>query len=242
MKVLLVVLLCISPMSAFAFDVDDLIAHNLKHSWYAGKGISHGDSFEYFVCDWSTVQEERHGCYHIIMTFYAQLESYNGIRWVVQAETTSPQYNIHHIFLIDPETLQIETNHAAYGLARSVENTIFYLVQFASVHLPKNLQVGSVWGTVPSPIDIGSEMIITTQDVIDTDTYTFDVFLVQYGLFESSVFVVSPEMPFPISAVAYDPSYITSDPPIMFSFELLEYLPASKDSVTILDRIENTTG
>ena len=214
----------IAPLPVYAFGIDDIIEQNTKHAWYAGKGISPGDSFEYLVCDNTRHHIDEGGCHHMRLDFYIELESQNRDVWIVQANVTGDEGTGLHIFLIDSDTLQVSTDRATDALAGSLENTVFYLSQFTHSQLSKQLRVGSIWAEVPSTIELGSKLIVIAEDTIQIENGNIlNVFVLRYGLFESSIFTVSPDLPFPVSAVAYDPSYITSNPPVLFTFELLDY-------------------
>ena len=227
-------LLLVTPLPAYAFGADEIIAQYARNSWYAGEGITPGDSYEYLICD-ETQHNRDNVCRHMRLDFHIELESYNRNVWIVQANVTDNNGSSLHIFLIDSDTLQIRTDRATDSFADSLEHTVFYLAEFAHGHAPKQLRVGSVWGAVPSPIELGSEMVIVSRDTVEIENgNSLDVFVLRYGLFEHSVFAISPDLPFPVSAVAYDPSYIASNPPILFTYELLDYSVASPGPAGIL--------
>ena len=212
----LVILLCI-PTTVLAFDVDDLINHANRNSWYTGLNLSTSDSFQYNICDYTNHFKEP--CFVLQLDFVANLLSQNKTIWIVQAMTQ----NTSHIFLIDSESFDIDTIHDGQDTAESIHDTLFYFTQFANKQTPKQLRIGEIWGTIPTSINLRSDLVIVSQDSFGENDHTLDVFLLEYGLFESSIFMISREMPFPVAAVIYDPYSISSSPPMIFSFELLDF-------------------
>ena len=212
------------PLSASAIGIDEIMEHGNRDIWYTGKTLGPGDSFVYLICDNTSHRLHHLDCYQLRMDFYIELKSEKRNVWIVQAEFSDEHHTVPHIFLIDSDTLHVTADAAAGSLADSVENTLFYLAQFTTKYSPKQLELGEVWAEIPSTVQLGSELIVANRDVIEIDDgHTFDIHLVRYGLFESSIFAISPNLPFPAYAVAYNPYHITSDPPVLFSIELLEY-------------------
>ncbi len=225
-----VLIACVTP--AFAYDADDIVAYYLADMWHAGKSIIPGDFFTYHVCDSQSVVHE---CYQIRMDFYAELFSENRSYWIVQAEVTVDNAVAHYIFLLDSDTMKVHT-FAGRDVARSIEETIFYLAQFASPHSPKHLKIGAVWGDVSSSLYSGDKLVVSFEDNIELQNgNTLDVSAIQYGIFEQSTFMISQDVAFPITAIAYNPFWNTDDPPVMFTFELLDY------AGTTLNQADNST-
>ena len=260
-------LLPLMTLPVFAFDINDIVTEHTKNQWYTGKGIAPGDSFTYRICDY----HDRHlffdgpqnSCYQIRMDFYIQLESYTRDNiWVVQAEIILVDDNnnhndpFFHIFLIDPDTMQIKTyssnnNKLKSSYVESIEQTIFYLHKFASEQQPKHLHIGGNWGKILSRTNFGTDLIITSKDQITTsattiqNSTTMNVFVLEYGLFESSTFTISPDIAFPLTGTIHDPHWILPDPPLLFTFELIQYDSAASanhnDTLEQQDITTNTT-
>lgn len=208
---------------ADSFSREAVLEQFSRDSWYVGKGIIPGDFFSYAVCDFEHKFLEQTGsCYHVRMDFHIKLESQGRDVWVVQAEISDSENtnSIHrHIFLMDTETLDITTDHIGRDYAISLQKTIMYLAQFAHEQVPKPLIVGKTWGSVSSTLNVGSDLVVSSKEASDLG----NVFVLDFGLFEPSTFVISKDISFPISALIFDPHYPGIDPPILFTFEMLDH-------------------
>ena len=207
---------------AYAGGIDSFLEEYDRQMWYLGEDLVPGDYFVYDVCD--AVHFRDGSCYAIRLDFYAELLSPAGDTWVVQAEITdgSSHDTTYHIFLIDSDTMEIRTDHAGSAHARSVENTVFYLSQFASPYSEKNIGVGSVWGEVPSSLG-AAELHVASHDTAHVGDDILDVSILEYWVFRSSVFAVSESLGFPVSASVYDPRATLDDPSLAFAFTLSEF-------------------
>ena len=206
---------------AYAGGIDAFLEEYDRQTWYLGEDLVPGDYFVYDVCD--AVHFRDGSCYAIRLDFYAELLSPAGDTWVVQAEITDGGHNTaHHIFLIDSDTMRIRTDHVGSAHARSVENTIFYLSQFAPPYGQKSLGVGSVWGEVPSSLG-AAELHVASHDTAHVGDDILDVSILEYWVFRSSVFAVSESLGFPVSASVYDPRATLDDPSLAFAFTLSEF-------------------
>ena len=219
------VLLFASVPLSFASSIQDIIDHNSENMWHVGKDLTPGDSFSYSICDNMQRFTEGGHCYDIRLDFFAELMSGSDEVWVVQAEVHHNNSTEYHVFLIDSDTMQIKTDYVGSKFAYSVENTILYLVNFAYEESPQRLSVGSIWGTIPSYIKDLYVVISSTESFEDSSGTIHDTYLVQYGFFKSSVFLVSPDIAFPVHAVAYDTRVASNDPRVLFTFELQEHVP-----------------
>ena len=220
-----VLLLFASTPLSFAFSVQDIIDHNSENMWYAGENLSPGDSFSYSVCDNTQRFIVGDHCYDIRLDFFAEMISGNNDVWVVQAEIHQNNSTKYHIFLIDSDTMQITTDYVGSKFANSMEDTVLYLLSFAYKESPKNLKVGSIWGTVPSRIGDLNVVVSSTELFEDSNGTIHDTYSIQYGFFKSSVFLVSPDIAFPVYAVTYDTYVANHDPRILFTFELQDHMP-----------------
>lgn len=218
------ILLLVLPVSAQAdsFSFESVLEKFSRDLWHVGDGITPGDSFSYAVCDFKHRFLTQIGsCYHIRLDFYIELESQGRDVWVVQAEISDGDDNHphRHIFLMDSDNLEITTDHIGSDYAASMEKTVLYLAQFAHEQAPKSLTVGETWGHVSSTLDVGSDLVIVSKE----KDALGDVFLLEFGLFESSIFVISRDLPFPVSATVYAPHHPGIDPPVLFTFEMLDH-------------------
>lgn len=208
--------------AAYGFGVDNIIERHDADMWHLGKGISPGDFFFYNVCD-ASLHPQVSKCYTVRLDFYAELLSPAGEKWVVQAEITDSEHILHHhIFLVDSDTFDITTGHQGIEYAASVNDTIFYLAQFASKHDSKQIRMGQAWGDVPTTLN-HAELTVTTEDTIHlADGNTVDVAILEYWVFESSTFVVAGEIGLPVSATVYHPYARFNNPALDFAFELID--------------------
>lgn len=214
--------------TADSFSIETVLEKFSKDLWHVGKGITPGDSFSYAVCDFKHRFLTQSGsCYHIRLDFYITLESQERNVWVVQAEISDADdsHPHRHIFLMDSKTLEITTDHIGANYATSMENTIMYLAQFAREQIPKPLVMGKTWGSVSSTLDVGSDLVVVSKE----RGALGDVFILEFGLFESSTFVISRDLPFPISASVFDPHHVGINPPVLFAFEMLDHTLINND-------------
>lgn len=193
--------------------------HN-QSLWHLGQNIEPGDFFVYSICD-NTIRMTG-TCYTIQLDFHTQLISPSGPTWVVQAEIDSVDKTSHHIFLVDSDTFDIVTDNTGIRHARSVEKTLFYLADFATSTNPKPLDVGTVWGNIPSLLP-HTELISMAEDTATISNGTMPVFVLEYWIFESSIITISPKLGLPISAIIYDPYATLDNPSPVFTLQLLEY-------------------
>ena len=78
-------------------------------------------------------------------------------------------------------------------------------------------------GNILAPVNFGTNLIVTSKDVTSIQNNTHGVHIIEYGLFESSVFTISQNIGFPLTGIAYNPYWTISNPPVLFTFELMEY-------------------
>lgn len=209
--------------TAYGLDAGDIVALHDAQVWHLGKGIVPGDYFVYAVCDIS-VHPSTDECYTVRLDFVAELMSATGQTWVVQAEITDSAHALHnHIFLVDSETFRIDTGHRGTGYADSVEDTVFYLARFASAHDPKQFEIGTVWGDVPTTLN-GAELVVASEDeVYITGAGAVRVAVLEYWAFGTSTFAVSESMGLPVSATVYGPYVASGVPRLDFTFELTDF-------------------
>lgn len=224
---------------ADSFSMEAVLEQFSKDLWYVGKGLTPGDSFSYVVCDLKyRFLAQLNPCYHMRLDFYMELESQGRNIWVVQAEISDGENesSIHrHIFLMDSETLEITTDHIGTDYAISMERTITYLARFAHEQTPKSLMVGETWGSVPSALNVGSDLVVISKETTDD---LGDVYILEFGLFESNTFVISKDLAFPVSAIVYGAHYAGIDPPVLFTFEMLDHTLGHNDALDSQDTSE----
>ncbi len=207
---------------------------SVQDLWHVGKGLAPGDSFTYNICE--NARRSLHdygGCYTLRMDFYEKLLSRDNAVWIVQAGISGHNNTDHHVFLMDANTLDISTDHAASKFADSVKNTVFYMAQFSHGMAPQSLRVGSSWGDASQSTIFETEPVVSHHDTVELDGRSVDVSVIRYGLYAPSHTVISREVPFPISAISYSQVPSVRDPVILSAFELIEYSPGGDDDFTI---------
>ena len=188
-------------------------AHSASaQEWHAGAGLSAGDSFTYSVCE--------KDCYEVSLDFVAELASDGRSAWVVQARVSGGG---QHILLLDSATMDLRPAAYDFGLSGSLSRTLLYISEFAPPHRPKGLEPGTAWGHVPgSPVQ-GTQLAVMSRDTVEAGGARHEAALLQYTIFETSTVAVSPDFPFPVSAVVYGPFQTVPDPPVAFAFQLQGY-------------------
>lgn len=214
-------MLVTSDVAVYAPGIEEIIRQADHNKWHVGKNISHGDFVVYVICD-SQSHHGRQGCYTIRMDFYVLMQSENRDVWVVQAEIQTDDSTMNHVFVMDSMTMRIQTiSHDATAYARSVQDTVLFVAGLATELYPKPLSVGQVWGDISS-IDPDASLILQSQDTVTIQDTDVDVFVLQYTLFETTYFMINPDIPFPIHGVFYDPYWPIAEPPVRFTFEMIE--------------------
>lgn len=216
-KWIVVILLVSGTIPAYSFDVNDIVTQ--QDTWHTGKDILAGDSFTYLVCD-----NSKHASCHVLrLDFHVQIPSGNEDTWVIGAQVSNENTTDHHIFLMDSQ-MDITTNYAGADAADSMQDTLFFLNQLAHRNAPKPLEVGKSWGNIITTLNRGDEMIVKSTDILHLQNgQSIDVFVAEYGFFETSTFAISRDLPFPASAIVYDPYSRLPDPGVIFAFEIIDY-------------------
>ena len=204
-----------TSVRVFAALMFSALAVSCAHSagaaetWHAGTGLSVGDSFTYSICE--------KNCYEVSLDFRAKLVSDGRPVWVIQAQVSDRQ----HILLLDPATMDIKPATYDFGLSGSLARTLLYVSEFAPPHTPKSLEPGTAWGSISGPVQ-GTQLAVMARDSVQTGEMIHNVALLQYTIFETSTVTISPDLPFPVSAVVYGIQTVP-DPPLAFAFEIQGY-------------------
>ncbi len=176
------------------------------------------------------------------------------------------------IFHINPENFDVKSASAIHPdtiqYAQSIENTIFSIFKYAEA--PKLLKAGSIWGTVTESLDFDSnphmkvfddsleysatlnmvdynDNSITSTEKIFSNVYKigYDVDITNTHDDVTTSYLVTPDIPFPLSGVKYSPVHVTK-PFKVFEFELLSYVSQDEpdniekdNAMSTVDIVEN---
>ncbi len=220
---------CLIPSSdavVFAFDVLEIKSKYQENQWWSGKNLAEGDYFVYEICHSESFTKSTLSghCYDISLEFVALLQTETGRKWIVQVQIlTTDGEQKYAIFQIDADTFDITTDRTSIEHAGSVRDSIFHMNQYANNAMQKSLNVGQGWGQVPSYITPDPQMTVRERSVFPVQGMQIPVFSVGYAILEKTSFLISPDMPFPVSATAYDPNRIIPDTHMIFRYDLLMY-------------------
>jgi len=203
--------------------------------WSLGENIQEGDYYSYKICNDDYIAQKiyPYHCYNIELEFVTILESYKGKVWIVQGNFTTLEINRSMIFLIDPDTFEVDTDLLNVDLGNSLENTIFLL----SIYGEKSLSIGTVWDHIDSyftnkiPLEIKNKQTIQIPNgVVDTSIETS---VLSYDIIIPSNIYLHNDFPFPLKAKLYSPNIIYPEPQELYYFELLEYSKEFGKSLSI---------
>ena len=217
----------------FAFDISEIKSRYQENQWWLGKNLTEGDYFIYEVCNSESFTKSTLSghCYDISLEFVSLLQTGTGGAWIVQAQiVTDEEKKIYAIFQIDETTFDVTTyDKTAIEYADSVQETIFYMKDFADPQTKKHLKIGNSWGAVESYVTPDPQMTVREK----TNTVIFDeqvsVYDVGFVILEQTSVLISKEIPFPVDATVYDPHRIVPTTPTVFTFELLEHHNVNSD-------------
>ena len=171
----------------------------------------------------------------------------------------------HSVFHIDSKSYEVRSGNTIHPddvrYAQSLHNTIFSIFKYSDE--PKLLKLGSEWGPVTESLESGSYPYMTVLD--ENIEYSATLNRIDYGsnmveIIErefpnvyqvgysidmtnsdnddvTTSYLVSPDIPFPLSGIKYSPVHITK-PFKVFEFELLSYVLQNRqdmiqDNVTL---------
>lgn len=213
-----------TPVSAVS-SIDEIILKQKQKQWRIGDNLNSGDSYTYQICDDKTFTHSNFNekCYFIQLDFYDLLNGPIGKTWIVQSLVYTDNITISGIFQINPNTFEITaSNQSNAKFAQSIQNTLFEISNFANPATPKLLQVGQIWGNIPSYLN-DSDIIVIHEDTIQINEELIDIFSVGYTVKNTSVYFISKQLPFPVWAKVYSPTIIFPEPDLLFSVELIQY-------------------
>jgi len=172
--------------------------------------------------------------------------------WVVQTSMNDRLSDSvrHYVLHMDSENFEVRPGNTihpdAVKYAQSLQDTLFSIFKYSDE--PKLLKLGSEWGPVTESLGFGLHPHMTIldenlrysamQSMIDYDSNTvesvetefsnvyqvgYDVDIVNSNIDVTTFYLVSPEIPFPLSGIKYSPVHITK-PFKVFEFELLSYV------------------
>lgn len=187
--------------------------------------------------------------------------------WVVQTSMNDGMSDSvrHYVLHIDSENFEVRPGNTihpdAVRYAQSLQDTLFSILKYSDE--PKLLKLGSEWGPVTESLGFGPypHMVVLDENLsysaisntTDNDSSMvetaemefhnvykvgYDVDIVNSDIDDVTTFyLVSPDVPFPLSGVKYSPIHITK-PFKVFEFELLSYVLQNKqdrmqDDVTL---------
>jgi len=193
--------------------------------------------------------------------------------WVVQTSMNDRLSDSvrHYVLHIDSENFEVRPGNTihpdAVRHAQSLQDTLFSIFKYSDA--PKLLKLGSEWGPVTESLGFGPypHMVVLDENLsysaisntIDNDSSMvemaemefhnvykvgYDVEIVNSDIDDVTTFyLVSPDVPFPLSGVKYSPVHITK-PFKVFEFELLSYVLQNKqdimqDDVTLTENDAN---
>jgi hypothetical protein len=176
--------------------------------------------------------------------------------WVVQASISDRLSDSvrHYVFHIDSENFEVRPGNTihpdAIRYAQSIQDTLFSIFKYSDE--PKLLKLGSEWGPVTESLGSGlhphmavldeNRRYSAMQNMIDYDSNTvesvetefsnvyqvgYDVDIVNSDIDVTTFYLVSPDIPFPLSGIKYSPVHVTK-PFKVFEFELLSFVLQNK--------------
>lgn len=212
------------PISAF--DITEIQNRYQKSQWWSGKNLSEGDYFVYEICNSESFTKSTlpGHCYTVSLEFVALLQTDTGNKWIVQVQIiTIDDDKKYAIFQVDADTFDVQTDRTSIEYADSVHDTIFHMSKYAGNGKQEFLKVGQSWGDVSSYMTPDPQMTVRNKSLFSVQDVQIPVFDVGYVILEKTVFHISPDMPFPLSATAYDSNRIIPYTPKIFNYDLLLY-------------------
>lgn len=210
--------------------------YNKSSEWKVGTNLTETDYYKYTICDISipkTILESH--CYDMELYFVTVLQSWNGPVWIVQGFMIHGENTESMIFQINPNTFEVHSDMKNFEISNSLERTIFSLSQYDS----QSLKIGNVWDEIESYFTNDVPLEITSEQNIITSFGEIDTFVLSYDVIEKSNTFISPDFPFPIKSITYDPNLIFPEPKEIYNFELIEYSYYDESSNQVISSFED---
>ena len=209
--------------------LDDAYDYYTNSQWYMGMNLNVGDKYHYRICDYTfNVPNTTPYCYELVLDV---LTRYHDDSLLILGNVESDLNISDSLLFTFSKTGAFKTlliKDKLYG--HSIQNTILYLGNFATVSSPKSLIVGNSFATVDSPF--GDVDIVISKHIQDnhvTSYYQLDLDLATH-----SIFWLDPNLSFPMYAIAYNPHDINAEYPL-YEYTLLNHSSLSSNYTSLDD-------
>ena len=206
-------------------------------SWYIGKDVLPQQSYTYHICDYSIKPTLNYAtsCYQVELDFIGLLQEPTGQTWIVQAIFTPDNSHTQwfSILHISSDFATITTDGTSMNYATSLSHTIFYLQQYANMHKPQLLKIGTSWGLVDeyvSPVPQFTVNRFTTIPMGDTTTSAYQV---GFEVVKDNTFYIKDDIPFPVESTLYDSKTVNTDAPALYQVKLLSISNVAKNTTAL---------
>ncbi|MDE1863722.1 MAG: hypothetical protein KGI33_12570 [Thaumarchaeota archaeon] len=209
-------------------SLQQLVIENQKGypSWYVGKGIVPGESFDYHICD-RTMKSTLNGaatCYRADLDFVSLLQDHTGGVWIVQATFTpdGSKSQWPAILHITEDFGTITTDGETMNYATSLSHTLLYMQKYANMYKPQKLEIGSSWGYAEDFVSDMPQLTVTRFTSIETGYNSTGVYEIGYDVVKENTVYIKDGFPFPIEQTIYDSLGYNSDPPVLYQIRLMQ--------------------
>ena len=193
-------------------------------SWYFGKGLKPGDSFEYDICDYLLmIPESPDHCYTVTLRVITLLPSPQGDVWILSAHVNHHVRTVDFILQMSASSFKMTTDGSSIPYADSLERTLEWVMVYASSHKPQPLMVGKTWGTILSDTSQEMKLIVIEADSTQLGKETIPTYKVGYSFIKNSFLQISNDFPMPLRAVIHKPITTFKDATLTITFNLLNY-------------------
>ncbi|HZS73640.1 MAG TPA: hypothetical protein VFA69_03960, partial [Candidatus Nitrosotalea sp.] len=202
-------------------------------SWYIGKGVLPQQSYTYHICDYSIKPTLNYAtsCYQVELDFIGLLQEQTGQTWIVQAIFTPD--NSHNqwfsILRISQDFATIITDGTSMNYATSLSHTIFYLQQYANMHKPQLLKIGTSWGLVDEYVSPVPQFTVNRFTMIDMGNTTTSAYQIGFEVVKDNTFYIKEGIPFPVESTLYDSKTVNTDAPALYQVKLLSITNMAKN-------------
>jgi len=227
-----IMLFSFSTIDAIEFNSLEQIEKQKYSSWYVGKNIF-SQNYLYHICDYSIKSTLNYAtpCYQVQLDFIDLLQEQNERYWIVQAIFSSDNNhkNWFSILHISEDFATITSDGASMNYVISLSNTLFYLQNYANMHKPKLLKIGTSWGEVNDYVSPIPQLVVNKFATSNIDDYMTSVYQVGFEVSKYNVFYIQEKIPFPIESILYDSKSPYNDPRILYQIKLLSISDVSKN-------------
>lgn len=230
--VAIIILFSSSTVHALEFDSLAQIEKQKYSSWYVGKNVF-SQNYLYHICDFSIKPTLNYAspCYQVRLDFIDLLQEQNERYWIVQAIFTSDisHKNWFSILHISEDFATITSDGASMNYVTSLSHTLFYLQNYANIHKPQLLKIGTSWGAVNDYVSPIPELVVNKFVISNVGDSTMSVYQVGFVVSKYNVFFIQEKVPFPIESILYDSKSPDNDPRILYQIKSLNIADASKN-------------